>query len=143
MRARRVAASVAVGAVAGLIVAGLVGIPRLAGPANVAAFISNAFTFWGVVLGGFAAPVAAGLTFAILNRRDRKTSRWGRVVAGAALAVFAAATVWWIAMWGFSPFSLEGSWLYALAIVTGIGSLLLLRPRRPSQWDEPPSESRS
>lgn len=68
---------------------------------------------------------------------DRKTSRWGRMIAGVALGVFAAATIMWIGMWGFSPFSLEGMWIYPLAIVTMIGSVML-RPRRAGPWDEPP-----
>ena len=69
--------SLVVGGLVGLVVAGLVGIPHLVGPANVASFVSNAFTFWGLVFGTFAALVTAGVAFAILNRRERKRSRWG------------------------------------------------------------------
>lgn len=139
MQARRTLVSLVVGAVVGLVVAGLVGIPRLAGPWNVSSFVSNALTFWGLVFGTFAALATAGVTFALLTRRDRKTARWGRIVAGVVLAVFAAGTWWWIVMWGFSPFTLEGLWIYPLAIVATLGSLLLLRQRRPNAWDQPPA----
>jgi uncharacterized membrane protein YcjF (UPF0283 family) len=135
---QRVVVSLIVGVVVGLVVASLVGIPRLTGPASIAALISNAFTFWGLVMGAFAGAVGMGLVFAVLNRRDRNTSRWGRRLAGATLALFAAGTISWIATWGFSPFSLEGLWIYPLAIMTTIGSVILLRPRRPGAWDEPP-----
>jgi hypothetical protein len=141
MRTRRAITSVVVGATVGLTVASLVGIPRLVGPASIPALVSNAFTFWGLLLGAFAGVTATGLTFGILNLRDRKASRWGRVIAGVTLGVFAAATIWWIGMWGFSPFSLEGLWIYPLAIVTTVGSVILLRPRRARLWDEPPGAS--
>lgn len=138
MRASRVAASLASGLLVGLGVASLVGVPHLVGAASIPALISNAFTFWGLLFGGFAAVVAAGLTFAILNRNRRRVAFVGRAVAGVALAVFAAATISLIATWGFSPFTLEGMWIYPLAIATTIGAIVLLRPRRsPGIWDEP------
>lgn len=138
MQARRVALSLVVGAVVGFVVAGLVGIPRLVGPASLVSFLSNAFTFWGLVFGTVAAVVTAGVTFAILNRRDRKVSRWGRIVAAVALAVLAAGTWWWIVMWSAPLFTLEGLWLYPLAIASTAAAVTLLRPRRPGAWDEPP-----
>jgi hypothetical protein len=137
MQGKKIVASLAVGLAAGLTVASLVGIPYLAGPASIPALLSNAFTFWGVFFGIFTALLAAGIVFAILNRRERTLSRWGRWIAGVTLVVFAVATLWWVAMWGFSPFSLEGLWIYPLAIATAAGAIALLKPRRPRMWDEP------
>lgn len=128
------------GIVAGLTVASLIGIPQLVGPWSILKLIYNAFTFWGILFGAFAAVVSASLAFAILNRREPRTARWGRIIAGVTLGVFAAATIQWIVMWGFSPFSLEGLWIYPLAIVTTVGSIVLLRPRRArGVWGEPPA----
>lgn len=123
----------------GLTVASLVGIPQLVGPSSVGALLANAFSFWGLVLGGFAALATAGISFALLSRRDGKASRWGRTLAGLTLAVFAVGTLLFGAPWGFpSPFSLEGLWFYPLVLATTVGAVLLLRRRRPGFWDTPP-----
>lgn len=123
----------------GLTVASLVGIPYLVGPWSLPALLSNALTFWGLVLGGFTALVTTGLTFAVLNRRDRRKSRWGRVIAGVGLAVFTLGAFSIAPMWWFPPFSLEGLWIYPLEILTAVGAVVLLLPRRSrGVWDEPP-----
>lgn len=138
MRLSDAVASVAVAIVVGIAVASLVGIPQLVGPANVASLVANADTFWGVFFGVFAAAVAGALTFAVLNRRRPGASRAGRVIAGAVLALLAAATVFWIFMWGFAPWTLEGAWIYGLALCTALASIMLIRPRQARPWDEPP-----
>ena len=139
VQGRRTGLSLAIGAIAGLVVAGLIGVPRLVGPATLDSFVSNAFTFWGVLVGSFVAVATAGVIFAFLSRGDRKRSRWGRVVAGLALGGFAAGTILFIATWAPSPFSLEGLWMYPLALTTTVGAVMLLRRRRPGAWDEPPT----
>jgi hypothetical protein len=134
----RVGVSIAVGLLTGLFVASLIGIPRLIGPANVQAFLANAVTFWGVLFGTFAALVGAGLVFALLSRREPRRSKWGRRISGLALGLLSVATISWILMWGFSPWTLEGLWIYSLAMAASAGSFVLLRPRRKGVWDEPP-----
>jgi Kef-type K+ transport system membrane component KefB len=130
--------SLVVGVVVGLTIASLIGIPQLAGSWSIPKLVANAFSFWGILFGGFAAVISAGMTYALLNRRDRTRSRWGRIVAGLALALLAAATVLWIVAWGFSPFTLEGMWIYPVEVTTAVGWFLLLRPQRAgSLWDEP------
>lgn len=137
MRLRAWVACIAVAAVSGVTVASLVGIPQLAGPASIPALLANAFTFWGIIFGVFAAALAGALTFALLNRRQRRASRAGRVIAGVVLAILAAATISWIAMWGVGPWTLEGVWIYALAISAALASFVLIRPRRAGPWDDP------
>lgn len=141
MRAGRTVASLTVGVVAGITVATLVGIPLLRGPAGLVSLLSNAFTFWGFVLGGFTAVASFGIAFAILNRRNPRTARWGRRIAGLTLAVFAAATMWWIyAVGAPSLWTLEGLWMYPLVLLTSLLAIALLRPRRSRGfWDEPPA----
>jgi hypothetical protein len=140
MRKDRAAVSLAEGAVVGLTVASLVGIPQLVGPWSIGALLGNAFSFWGLVLGGFAAVTTAGISFALLNRRDRKASRRGRTLAGITLAVFAVGTVVFGTPYGFpSPLTLEGLWFYPLVLATTAAAVLLLRRKRPNFWDQPPS----
>lgn len=138
MQARRAVVSLVVGGIVALVVAGFVGIPQLVGPANIGSFIANSFTFWGLLFGAFAGVATAGVTFAILNRADRKTSRWGRLAAGITLALLAAGTWWWIVMWRASLFTLEGLWMYPLALAATLSSFILVRRRRPDAWEEPP-----
>ena len=93
-------------------------------------------TFWVALFGGFALLVVAGAAFAWLNRGHRRAA-WGRRFVGVVLAVFSVGTILWIVMWGFTPFSLEGLWIYPLAIVTAVVSFILLRSRRRSAWKQP------
>jgi hypothetical protein len=137
MQAKQAFASLAIGATVGLTVASLVGIPQLVGPWSIPALLSNALSLWGVVFGGFAAVVTSGVTFAVLTRKDKKKSRWGRMVAGIALALFASGTILNIAMWGVPPFTLVGAWMYPLAIVTAVGAIVMFLPWRRVR-DEPP-----
>jgi hypothetical protein len=134
----RAGVSIVLGLLTGLLVASLIGIPKLIGPASMQAFLANAFTFWGVLFGTFAALVGAGLVFALLSRREPRPSKWGRRISGLALGLLAVATIWWILLWGFSPWTLEGLWIYSLAVAASAGSFALLRPRRKGAWDEPP-----
>lgn len=135
---RRLGASVSIGALVGVFVAALFGIPALSGPWSVAALLANAGTFWGGIFGGFAGLATTGLVFALLARRDRRASRWGRYLAALVLAVLSFATTMWIVMWGFTPFTLEGMWIYPLAILPAVAAYLLLRRKRVRFWDEPP-----
>lgn len=135
---QRVVVSLIVGVELGMVVASLVGIPRLTGPASIAALISNAFTFWGLVMGAFAGAVGMGLVFAILNRRDRNTSRWGRRLAGATPGTVRCGDHFMDRDVGVLAVLSRSLWIYPLAIMTTIASVILLRPRRPGAWDEPP-----
>lgn len=139
MRGSYATLSLLLGVLVGVVVAGFIGsVTRVSGAANIGEFISNGFTFWGYVFGVPAALAVAGLVFAMLNRGERKAYRVGSVFAGIVLTVFAAATFWWIAMWGFpSPFTLEGWWVYTLAVAAATAAFLLLRRRQPERWDQP------
>jgi hypothetical protein len=135
----RVGVSIAVGLLTGLFVASLIGIPRLIGPASVEALLANAFTFWAVLFGTFAALIGTGLVFALLARREPRRSRWGRRIAGLTLGLLALATILWILMWRSSLWTLEGLWIYSLAIVATACSVALLWPRGRGVWEEPPT----
>lgn len=127
VRLRRALASLFVGAMVGLTIASLVEIPRLVGPWNIRELVANAVNTWGIFFGGFAAVVSGGMTFALLNRRLPRASRWGRAIAGVALGALAILTMWIITAWGIPPFSLEGMWIYPLAILPAIAAFALLR----------------
>jgi hypothetical protein len=135
----RAGVSIVLGLLMGLLVASLIGIPRLIGAASVEAFLANAFTFWGVLFGTFAALIGTGLVFALLARREPRRSKWGRRIAGLTLGLLALTTILWILMWRFSLWTLEGLWIYSLAIVATAGSVALLWPRGRDVWVEPPS----
>jgi hypothetical protein len=92
----------------------------------------NLTGFWGLVYGSFASVVTFGLALWLLNRRVSRPSRIGRLIAAIALGLFGFAVVWWIVMWHFSPFSLEGAGIYPLAAVSLIGAAALFRSLRRS-----------
>lgn len=61
----------------------------------------------------------------------------------ATLTFLGLATTTWIAAWGFSPFTLEGLWIYPLALVPlGIVVFMFASRRRSKRdgyvWDRPP-----
>jgi hypothetical protein len=135
---KRAGISLLTGAVGGLLVAAAVGIPHLEGAASASSLISNAFSFWSLFFGSFAALAVAGLTFAVLNRGEPQRSRWGRWFAGLVLVVFATGLIWWIVAWGTPLTSQEGAWMYSLAAFVVVAAVLVVRKRRPNLWDEPP-----
>jgi L-asparagine transporter-like permease len=136
---KRAFTSLLVGAVAGLLVASAVGTAlNITKPAGIDDLISNAFSFWGIFDGTFAALVAAGMTFALLNRHEPRKSRWGRWLAAITLGIFAAGLIWLIVGLGVPPLTPEGEWMYPLAALLIVAAVLVLRRRRPNFWDEPP-----
>lgn len=141
-RTRCVVVSISAGAVVGLSAACLMGIPRLVGPWTIPALISNAFSFWGFVVGAFAAVITATVTFAVLSRDSANPSRWARRFAGATFLLLAAGTWLWIAGWRVSPFTLEGLWIYPLASASTASAVFFLRQRRSGFWGEPPERQR-
>ncbi len=86
----------------------------------------NITGFWGVVYGSFAAVITFGLTLWRLGR-GRKHARAGRVIAVVALGLFGLAAAWWIVMWRVPLASLEGAWMYPLAVVPLIAAIALVR----------------
>lgn len=146
---KRVAIAAIAGAAAGLTVSTLIGIPFLRGPAGLASLLENAFTFWGIFFGSFTAAGTFGLALMVLNRRTRGLARFGRALVILTLGVLGVLTWWWIAMWGFfSPFTLEGMWIYPLAMIpSALAIWMILAPRRMRKlrasgridWTQPPS----
>ncbi len=108
----RVAVALVVGLAVGMTVTALSN-AALYQPFDVA-WPPNFSGFWGRVYGSIAAVVSFGLALVLLNRRVPRVARVGRAIAALALGLFGLAVAWWIAMWGFSPWSLEGAWIYPL-----------------------------
>lgn len=99
------------------------------------------FRFWGLFFGSFAGVATFGLA---LHRHERgATTRIaiGRWIAALTLLVFGGLVASWIVMWDLSPFTLEGAWIYPLALLPLIVAGMLLKPRRPKKegWADPPS----
>ena len=129
---KRVAIAAMAAAAAGLTVSTLVGIPFLDGPAGIASLLENAFTFFGIFFGSFAAVGTFGLTLMVGNRRRRGLAQLGRALMILTFGVLGLLTWWYIAMWGFfSPFTLEGMWIYPLALIpSALAIWLIWAPRR-------------
>jgi hypothetical protein len=94
----------------------------------------NLTGFWGLLYGSFATVVSFGLALWFFSRRRSRASRMGHLIAALALGLFGLAVVWWIPVVGApSLFSLEGSWIYPLAVIPLIGSAALVRSFRRSR----------
>lgn len=91
--------------------------------------------FWGSVYGTFATVLVLGLALWVLNRRRRGASTLGRRVVIVTLTVFGLAVSYWVVLWGFSPFTLEGLWIYPLAAVPLALAFLMVLSRRHSRRD--------
>jgi hypothetical protein len=109
-------AVVAKGLVLGLLAGLTVGLA-----AGAAFEVGETFGWWGTVDGGLAGFV---VFLVVLGRGHqpalRTVSRWLLV---AVLAIVAALVIWWNLAWGVPLFTLEGVWLWGLAIIalTGLG----------------------
>lgn len=85
---------------------------------------------WGRLYGSVTVVLVFGLVVAF-TARTRKGVTIGLRTAASVTGLFGAATIWWIIVWRLSPFTLEGAWIYPLAIVSISLSLFLGRePRR-------------
>jgi hypothetical protein len=96
--------------------------------------------FWGLLYGGFATPVAFGLALMFLNRGRRTShSSVGRWIAAIVLTLFGLLVLYWISLWGFQPWTLEGAWIYPLGFVPLFGAAWVLyggntRARGAGRW---------
>lgn len=106
---------------------------------------SSLSDFWGLVYGSFASVVAFGVTFAL--GAPERLKRAGLLMAAGALGLFGAAVVWWIVMWGSTPFSQEGLWEYSIAALAFLAAGFLVakarrgqrsRGRKGTDWSTPP-----
>lgn len=91
------------------------------------------FGFWGSLYGSFTALTSFGLALWLLPRARPSSRRWGRYIAAGTLILFGLMVVAWIVAWGFTPFTLEGMWIYPLATVPLVGAWLILRRKRPKE----------
>lgn len=87
------------------------------------------FGFWPLVWGVSTLLVATACILA-WSPGTLGDMRRMRVVAASALGLGVVATTWWIIMWGFSPFTLEGVWLYAVAFLAALFCAFLVRGAR-------------
>lgn len=96
-----------------------------------------AFEFWGVFYGCFGAVAGMGLALALSpRRRSLNARRIGLGIVAGTFLLFGAAVMWWIAMWGVPPFTLEGAWMYPLGLVSlGCGVLTIRLARRTDRAD--------
>lgn len=99
--------------------------------------------FWGSLYGSFTTVAVFGLALWGFNRRRGRGAQIGRRLLMGTLTLFGLAVVNWIAMWSFSPFTLEGMWIYPLAIVPLAIVAFMFASRRRSKregflWERPP-----
>lgn len=79
----------------------------------------------GVLFGILAAlPVLAGSQLLVDSARARK---WAFLAAALITGLVGLLVVSWIVMWGVPPATLEGAWLWPLAVVPLVVSFLLFR----------------
>lgn len=97
----------------------------------VAAFVAGSILksagsigFWGAVCGVGVAVVAFVASWTLPGRELRVGRTW-RTVGAVTLGLLAVAAAWWITMWGFVPWTLEGAWMYAILLLAGAGSVAL------------------
>lgn len=77
--------------------------------------------FSGAVRGGGVAVVVFAASWTLPGRDLRMGTSW-RTVGAVTLGLLAVAAAWWITMWDFVPWTLEGAWMYAILLLAGAGS---------------------
>lgn len=108
-------------------------------------WFETAFEFWGVFYAAFATPVVFGLTLAFLNRakppRSSRARSVGLLIAAIASGAFSFLVWQTVVVWRVDPFTLEGMWIYPLAISTTALTIFLAqrfrhrrRPEDPLRW---------
>ncbi len=76
----------------------------------------GSWQFWGWVWAAFTGALAFGASLLIQSRRSPRAATVGRWIVMATLTVLGLVTLAWIIAWGLSPFTLEGLWIYPLAL---------------------------
>jgi hypothetical protein len=79
----------------------------------------------GVLFGLLAALVALGGMDLLI--RSSPVRRWSLLLAALVTGLFSLLVINWNLMWGVPPLTLEGAWLWPLAVVPLVGSFLLFR----------------
>ena len=87
--------------------------------------ISEYLAFWGVSFGLIAGVVAFGVTNLLVSSRRGRGRAW--LLLGIITAIVGLLTLSWNMAWGVSLMSLEGAWLWPLAIVPLILSIVSVR----------------
>lgn len=105
-------------------VSGLIG---LGVASAVALIVSRVIEFqvlgpWGVLYGTLAFIASFGIAMAVSGRRRLG---WGAVAIAA--GALAAGAWWWVVAWDIAPFTLEGAWLWPLAMVSTFAAMAALR----------------
>lgn len=121
----RIAASGVLGLTAGTGVAfvtnrAIYGNP-LGGSGSMAAFVQ----FWGLVVGGITAGLVAGLVLHVRLRPRGRRKAW--IIGALILGLLGAGTGYWILWRNVPALTLEGAWLYPVAIFLLLGAGFLMR----------------
>lgn len=129
------------------VVAGVVGLAVMAA-VNIPVYNSGQWPDHGrEILGFWGALFGLGtslLTFVISRKKlrraggaeadysqiERTRNAVGLLISALVAGLFGLVVTWWNAMWGIPPLSLEGAWLWPLAIVPLVVSFLLFRSYR-------------
>jgi hypothetical protein len=78
--------------------------------------------FWGLLYGSLSAVIAFGLALAFTSRSSR-SGKVGWVIAALTSAIFGGLVVTFVVAWRLSPWTLEGAWIYPLAVLPLAGSV--------------------
>ncbi|MDP9405224.1 MAG: hypothetical protein M3O86_01260 [Actinomycetota bacterium] len=92
---------------------------------NMVAYLGRPVGFWGTVWGVMVAIVTFGavLTF---SRQGAAARARGRAVAAGGLALIGLGTFWWMIIIGMPrPWTLEGLWLWPLAVGTLVAAAIV------------------
>lgn len=116
-------------AVVAVVVAGVVGSAVALVASRLIEF--QTFGFWGAVYGALAFLAALGITLAGLGGGVQR--RLGRLVLALSAGLLSAGT-WFYISWGISPLTVEGAWMWPLAVGSAILAVVAmvsaLRPER-------------
>lgn len=87
--------------------------------------LSEYLEFWGVVFGLMSGSVGFGVTNLLFSSRRSRASAW--LLLGIVTGVVGLLVLWWNLTWGVPLMTLEGAWLWPLAIVPLVLSLVSVR----------------
>lgn len=87
---------------------------------------------WGVVVGVITCLAATGISLVVVGKRVQR--RVGYAVVALAGGLLATGTWWFIDGWGVPPWTLEGAWMWPLAVVSTVVAIVaLIRALRPTR----------
>ena len=89
----------------------------------------GAVGFWGLVFAVPAGLTASAVTLAVVGGGSRMRQA-GLYALATVLGLFGAIAAWWNILWGVPPASLEGAWLWPLAVVPMAGAALAWKAAR-------------